>query len=325
MAKEARIEILKGNDSGAQFKVTGVKVLFGRSSESDIVITDPSASRTHAELLKIGDKFLLKDLRSSNGVFLNGKKISESILVPGDMFTIGNHAYRYIEVEAEPSPQPEVMQPRMEGTIPGISMSSSGTGVNVPSLSSGGTANKKRFIIYGIVLGVLLIFFIILFSTGDSPSKDAEQTNANSNNANVNANQNAANENEEEVVYKRKIPDDEKELFDKANEYFFEGDREVRLKNYSRALEDFRKALAFYPQHAKAKIAANTTFEKIKEESLVQMNLGKRMFSQKRYDDAIRHFMEVMNLNVRQPDSELFKEAEKWENMSEKRKGETSE
>lgn len=321
MAKESRIEILKGNDSGAQFKITGSRVLFGRAPECDIVITDPSVSRTHAELVKSDDKFILKDLRSSNGVLVNGKKVTEYFLAPGDMFTIGNHAYRYIEVEADtPAQQMEPQQRSTDGTIPGISIRSS-TGANIPGLPSGTTLSKKRLIIYGSVLFLLVIFFVLLFSSDTKKTAPVTDT-AGNNNAAVDINSENTNE---DIVYKRKVPDDEKELFDKANEYYFEGEREVRLKNFSRALEDFRKALSFYPQHAKARIAASKTFEKIKEESLTQMNLGKKMFSQHRYDDAVRSFMEVMNLNVRQPDSDLFKEAEKWKDIAEKRKGETFE
>ena len=55
------------------------------------------------------------------------------------------------------------------------------------------------------------------------------------------------------------------------------------------------------------------------------MDMGKKMFPQKRYDDSIRYFMDVMNLNARQADSDIFKEAEKWKSMAEKRKGEVFE
>ncbi|MFH1223534.1 MAG: FHA domain-containing protein [Pseudomonadota bacterium] len=329
MSKEPRIEILKGNDSGTQFRITGSRVLFGRSSDCDVVVTDPSASRNHAELVKMGEKFLLRDLKSSNGILINGKKIPESVLVDGDIFSIGSHSYKYIEVDSAAQPQQVASENRQvsrEGTIPGLQMSSSSTGVNIPGLPSGmsgANVNKKRMIIYGVVLGVLLIFFIFLFASGDS--KPVQPAAVGNNNATAATTLEPPTEVDEEVAYRRKIPDDERQLFDKANEYYFEGERELRLKNYSRALDDFRKALSFYPQHARAKTAVNSTSEKIKEESLLQMSLGKKMFSHKRYDDAIRHFTDVINLNVRQSDGDIFKEAEKWKNMAEKRRGEAFE
>ena len=74
MSKESRLEILKGNEAGAQFRISGSRVLFGRASDCDVVITDSSVSRNHAEMIKAEGGYIVKDLKSSNGVFVNGKK-----------------------------------------------------------------------------------------------------------------------------------------------------------------------------------------------------------------------------------------------------------
>ena len=44
------------------------------------------------------------------------------------------------------------------------------------------------------------------------------------------------------------------------------------------------------------------------------------MLDQKKFDEAIRHFNEVVNLNAREPESKIVKEAEKWRGISEKEK-----
>jgi len=327
MAKEARLEILKGNDAGAQFKITGSIVRLGRSADSDIIITDASASRNHAELTKVNDSFVIKDLNSSNGVFVNGNKIKEHYLVSGDMFSIGNHEYRYVEKEPVTSGQHQTVNLKNSdgGTIPGISISSREVNVPVSSTSGKGLKNK-RVILYGSIFLILVILFV-LAPSGKEASKDNNNNAAGNSNAVIDQNKNGEMDPEgsEEEKIRKKIPDDEKELFDQASEHYFDGQREFRMQNYSRALEEFRKAVSFYPQHARARAAAGQTAKKIEEESQLHLSIGKKMYSQKRYEDALRQFDDVLNLNFRQPDSALFKEAEKWKSMTEKRKGEVFE
>ena len=322
MGKESRLEILKGNDAGAQFRISGARVLFGRASDCDVVITDSSVSRNHAEMIRAEGGYIVKDLRSSNGVFVNGKKVQEHYLVSGDVFTMGNHAYRYIEVESAAVNYSRHSQ--MDGTIPGISSSSSGD-IVVPGSSSSGGVKKKRIILYGIVGGVFVLLLIVLMASGDDKDKKTatEQKNKEQG-ASTNEGMTAAEIEKAEPQdpnYLTKIPDDMKEFFDRANEYYFEGKRELRLENYARALESFKKAITFYPNHAKAQFYIKKLNEMIKGESERQMRVGKKMMSQYRYDDAIRSFNEVMNLNAREPNSPQFKEAEKLKNISEKRKG----
>ena len=69
------------------------KITIGRSTDNDIVIDNKLASRHHAFIQKIKDDFYLKDLESTNGTFLNGKKIPQDKYVKisyEDRITIGN-------------------------------------------------------------------------------------------------------------------------------------------------------------------------------------------------------------------------------------------
>ena len=66
------------------------KVTIGRTEENDIVLDHPMVSRYHALIEKMGTRFRLKDLNSTNGVFVNGVRIeNESWLTDGDTITIG--------------------------------------------------------------------------------------------------------------------------------------------------------------------------------------------------------------------------------------------
>jgi ABC-type multidrug transport system ATPase subunit len=61
----------------------------GRSSENDLVINNVKVSRKHAKLEKVGEEWFIEDLKSSNGTFVNGKKIERVKVSEKDVITIG--------------------------------------------------------------------------------------------------------------------------------------------------------------------------------------------------------------------------------------------
>jgi hypothetical protein len=65
-------------------------VALGRMSECDIVISDPGASRRHAEIRREDGRFVLTDLGSTNGTQVNESTVSERDLEEGDRITIGH-------------------------------------------------------------------------------------------------------------------------------------------------------------------------------------------------------------------------------------------
>lgn len=68
-------------------------LLVGRREGADIVLRFPNVSGHHCELT-LGDGFwTVKDLRSSNGTKVNGTRVTEQQLKPGDKLTIANHEY----------------------------------------------------------------------------------------------------------------------------------------------------------------------------------------------------------------------------------------
>jgi pimeloyl-ACP methyl ester carboxylesterase len=61
----------------------------GRTDESQVVIEQAKVSRKHAEIVRRGDLFTLRDLGSTNGTWLRGQRVSELVLQNGDGFRIG--------------------------------------------------------------------------------------------------------------------------------------------------------------------------------------------------------------------------------------------
>jgi hypothetical protein len=67
----------------------GETLVLGRSSGCDIVLDDANASRRHAEVRRRGDAATIVDLDSTNGTAVNGRRVREQALSPGDKITIG--------------------------------------------------------------------------------------------------------------------------------------------------------------------------------------------------------------------------------------------
>lgn len=69
----------------------------GRARDNDIVIENLSVSRNHARIRKEGDRFILTDLNSANGTFVNGVRVTRVEIVNDDIVTVGKHKLHFID------------------------------------------------------------------------------------------------------------------------------------------------------------------------------------------------------------------------------------
>jgi hypothetical protein len=74
---------------GKRNMLAGERMTIGRSRECEIVIDDANVSRQHAELRKTIEGWMIADLGSTNGVKVNGRRVHEEVLRPGDKITLG--------------------------------------------------------------------------------------------------------------------------------------------------------------------------------------------------------------------------------------------
>jgi len=82
----ATVEVSREPEGRTETIEVGDGLLFGRSSECEVVIDDSSVSGKHAWLRKVGHRYILIDLRSTNGVMVNRKPVKEKRLYDGDKF-----------------------------------------------------------------------------------------------------------------------------------------------------------------------------------------------------------------------------------------------
>jgi type II secretory pathway predicted ATPase ExeA len=71
------------------------RLLIGRSEHNDIAIGSRFISRHHALLVRHGDATFLMDLNSTNGTFVNAKRISNHVLLHDDLITVGHHKIKF--------------------------------------------------------------------------------------------------------------------------------------------------------------------------------------------------------------------------------------
>jgi len=91
----ARVAALALED-GHRVPVTDQRVVIGRMSECEIVLSDPNVSRRHAEVRRDTDEFVVVDLGSTNGTKVNGRGIKKAQqLSDGDEITVGTTRLRF--------------------------------------------------------------------------------------------------------------------------------------------------------------------------------------------------------------------------------------
>jgi len=74
-----KLYILKGPCEGQSFDLKDDETYIGRSPDNDIQIKDKSVSRNHLKLIRKEDEYFIRDLKSTNGTFVDGEKISSGI------------------------------------------------------------------------------------------------------------------------------------------------------------------------------------------------------------------------------------------------------
>ena len=76
---------------GMETRITVIRLpaILGRDLRSDVQLTDPWVSRLHCVLSEIEGTVVVRDLGSKHGVFVNGYRVNDSHVLPGDRLTLG--------------------------------------------------------------------------------------------------------------------------------------------------------------------------------------------------------------------------------------------
>ena len=97
-----RLIIVAGPDLGLEWGFKVPEVIMGRDEDCQLVLNDIAVSRRHAKIALEGDRFVLSDLSSGNGTYLNGVRIQQERLSPGDEIIVGERTLRFVELNEAP-------------------------------------------------------------------------------------------------------------------------------------------------------------------------------------------------------------------------------
>jgi len=96
--KHISLAVLQGPDQGTIYPLTKAVVVIGRT-DADIVLDDSEVSRRHAQVEVKGTTIVLRDLKSTNGTYLNEQHVTASELEPNAEFRVGGTTFMLIVTE----------------------------------------------------------------------------------------------------------------------------------------------------------------------------------------------------------------------------------
>jgi hypothetical protein len=162
----AKLVVLSEGLTGRSYELKVDKTTVGRLDDNAFQIAEQSVSSHHCEVLLKGEEVHVKDLNSTNGTYINGEKISEQVLKPGQILRLGQIEMR-LEADGAQAPAAKKQMDQHTRVIPrGVKLNEfeQGTGVKFDKNSPFAKKTNKTnliFIVVGIILGCIIMAFLV--------------------------------------------------------------------------------------------------------------------------------------------------------------------
>ncbi|GMU04366.1 sigma 54-interacting transcriptional regulator [Corallococcus caeni] len=111
-AQRFHLVLLDTERAGTVYPLATEDLRVGKSTDNDVVIDHPTVSRNHLVVRRQGDRFLVQDLGSTNGTFLDGAQVREAYLRPGALLEVGDVRLRF-----SPQMAPVQVEPTVEDRL----------------------------------------------------------------------------------------------------------------------------------------------------------------------------------------------------------------
>ena len=92
---QGMLVVTRGPNAGSTFLLDGDSIGIGRHPDSDIFLDDITVSRRHAELMRSGAGYAVKDVGSLNGTYVNRERVEDARLTNGDEIQVGKFRLVY--------------------------------------------------------------------------------------------------------------------------------------------------------------------------------------------------------------------------------------
>ena len=118
---DVNLVLFKNDGSQKAFSVASDTTIIGRRHDCDLCIPLMVVSKRHCQLNQNKESVKIRDLDSRNGTFLNGKRINETTVQPGDYIRIGPLTF-LLQIDGEPEkivpPKPRQAKPKPAAKVP---------------------------------------------------------------------------------------------------------------------------------------------------------------------------------------------------------------
>jgi len=165
-----KLVILSPGMTGRAHELKVETTTIGRVEDNTFPIVEPSVSSHHCEVLLRGSEVVVRDLNSTNGSYINGEKVSESVIKPGQILRLGQVEMR-LEADAAGAP-PRKHFDRTTIIPGGVKASELEHTLGTSPFDTKGAGFSKKdnrvnqiFIIIGVVLGLVILALLIYIAT----------------------------------------------------------------------------------------------------------------------------------------------------------------
>lgn len=100
------LALVRGGELIASYRLDKPVVVVGRDDECDIALRGPLVSREHCRFVASGDAYIVEDLGSNNGTYLNGVRVERQRLLEGDRIAVVPHILVYHALDKKPLAAP---------------------------------------------------------------------------------------------------------------------------------------------------------------------------------------------------------------------------
>jgi pilus assembly protein CpaF len=147
-----------GPTPGVTFPLEGDQLIIGRDASNGVSINDAEISRKHSRLLFQGGKYVLEDLGSTNGTFVNGQRLAGPVVLkPGDVVSLGEQiVLMYDAINMDPGATMASPRHAVRVAPPPMQAQQVAPIQTAPPAYSSAPAKKTNLMPIFIVVGILL-------------------------------------------------------------------------------------------------------------------------------------------------------------------------
>jgi transcriptional regulator with GAF, ATPase, and Fis domain len=97
--RRCKLVVIKGPQRGTDFVISADVIRVGKSPDNDLHLTDETVSRVHFEIVRDAKGYLLRDMQSTNGTFLDGAEVKEAYVRAGSVIGAGASELKFTPFE----------------------------------------------------------------------------------------------------------------------------------------------------------------------------------------------------------------------------------